>query len=225
MAVYMIRAGVIGPVKIGFGGDVSNRLRSIVPPKPCWTWIMRVFEGARTEEAALHRRFAACREQGEWFTFDPDMMGDVGLRELAVPRVKRNGYRLERPDSARRIRDFFHQDILGLVGGSERIAESVGVATGSVMSLRNIQAEFYSAAVVLARQAGRHDITLRTFEAIDEAFAREIEATKQEVAAKEAAKVPKFDPLVPARTWLAENGVAPIAPLPEVPWHLRKSAA
>jgi hypothetical protein len=77
MAVYMIRAGVDGPVKIGFAVDPTRRVDGLQTGQPEKLTIIRVMEGCRKFEAALHRHFAHLRTRGEWFTHSDEMLGDL----------------------------------------------------------------------------------------------------------------------------------------------------
>lgn len=209
-SVYMIRAGVIGPVKIGYTADVAKRLKAITPPKPSWTWIMRTFIGARAEEKFLHQKFASLSLGGEWFNYHSDMLGDLGLMETPPPRVKRNGMRYERPDTAHRTEAFFHQDVLGLIGGPDGLSRALGnIPAGQVMSVREIREEYWPAAVVLVRQAGRGDLTLDIFRALRA-------ATKAAYAEEERLAAAKKKPLPGAleetkalEDWTVHNGVHP----------------
>lgn len=84
--IYMIRAGDDGPVKIGFTNDVTRRVTKMQTDHYQRLVMMRVFDGGPREEALLHGRFAELRLVGEWFTFSDDMLGDVGLVEIALPK-------------------------------------------------------------------------------------------------------------------------------------------
>lgn len=85
MAVYMIRAGENGPVKIGCSDDVTNRLVKMQADNHERLAILRIFGGGEAEEAALHLRFADQRLHGEWFAFSRLMLGHLGLHELTAP--------------------------------------------------------------------------------------------------------------------------------------------
>lgn len=207
MAVYMIRAGVIGLVKIGFGYDPTSRLRSIQPPTPAWTWIMRLFEGGRPEERALHERFRLHRQTGEWFRFHQDMLGDLGLRELPIPRVKHNGPRCyDWPENAARAEDFFHQDVLGIIGGGSALAAALGEPLGAVIPGRQIASEFWSAAALLARSAGHPEITFRLFQAFREANNAEHAAWEASEKQRTESTVLPLDGLAAAKKLIAERG-------------------
>lgn len=87
MAVYMIRAGDDGPIKIGSARDPIFRMQSLQISHYLTLQIVRLFEGGPTEEYALHKRFGHLWIRGEWFAASPELMGDVGLPELTLSAV------------------------------------------------------------------------------------------------------------------------------------------
>lgn len=87
MPVYLIRAGVSGPVKIGFAEDVRSRLVKMQVDNHENLILIREFIGGREEEDHLHTMFFAKRLRGEWHEYDIRMIGDVGLTEAEVPSV------------------------------------------------------------------------------------------------------------------------------------------
>jgi len=80
--IYMIRAGVHGPVKIGFSDDVVLRMVKMQADNHERLVLLRMFEGGALDEAALHMRFADNHLHGEWFGFTRAMLADVGLVEI-----------------------------------------------------------------------------------------------------------------------------------------------
>lgn len=69
--VYIVQQeGPDGPVKIGHG-DVGSRLRTLQTGNGRELRLLRVLEGGRAEEEALHKRFAMARRRGEWFDPEP----------------------------------------------------------------------------------------------------------------------------------------------------------
>jgi hypothetical protein len=64
--------------KIGIANDVASRLAQLSTGNPYEIKVLAVyfFENAAVVEGALHQRFSANRERGEWF--------DLGKKELAV---------------------------------------------------------------------------------------------------------------------------------------------
>jgi hypothetical protein len=85
MAVYMIRVGADGPVKIGVAAHPQKRLSALQTGHPEALTMLRVMEGDRHFESALHRHFAHLRTRGEWFTHCNQMLGDLDfLRRSAA---------------------------------------------------------------------------------------------------------------------------------------------
>jgi len=83
MAVYIVRLGEDGPVKIGFTREVDYRLKTIQRHLPYELHVLRVLDGTPADEKRLHLRFAGGRLWGEWFNFDPAMHGDLGLPDMS----------------------------------------------------------------------------------------------------------------------------------------------
>lgn len=84
MAVYMIRGGTDGPIKIGHSNNPASRLVSLQIGNWVPLVIYRVFEGDEEEERRLHLLFREFRITGEWYRFDASMAGDVGLFETTI---------------------------------------------------------------------------------------------------------------------------------------------
>lgn len=82
MAVYMIRAGENGPVKIGHSHDPEIRLGQLQISHWETLRIIRIFEGGEIEEQYLHDRFIDLHIRGEWHSFSKAMLGDIGLVEI-----------------------------------------------------------------------------------------------------------------------------------------------
>jgi len=75
VTVYFLRAGDTDMVKIGWtNGLVEHRVAMMQPG--CWETlqIIRAVAGNRAVESWLHKRFAHCRIEREWFRFDADML-------------------------------------------------------------------------------------------------------------------------------------------------------
>lgn len=85
MAVYMIRAGESGPVKIGHSTEPEMRLSQLQVCHWETLRIIRLFEGGEPEEFLLHERFIDLHIRGEWHSFSRAMMGSVGLVEIDSP--------------------------------------------------------------------------------------------------------------------------------------------
>lgn len=74
MAVYFIQAGEDGPVKIGTAEDVAARLSELQTGSPAPLQLLGYVSGGRADEQMLHRRFAALRMRGEWFSPAPELI-------------------------------------------------------------------------------------------------------------------------------------------------------
>jgi hypothetical protein len=80
--VYFIRAGDIGPIKIGMSRNVESRLAKMQTDTPMLLKLLGCIPGGKTEEHNLHLRLSAYRVSGEWFRPDPVVIAAVE-RELA----------------------------------------------------------------------------------------------------------------------------------------------
>lgn len=74
MAVYFIRAGESGPVKIGSADDVAHRIAELQAGNPEPLILLRQIDGGRQTEHFTHRHFKHLRIRGEWFVFDESML-------------------------------------------------------------------------------------------------------------------------------------------------------
>lgn len=72
--IYFVRAGEDGPVKIGVSTNAAKRIDALKTASPIKLSVLRVIEGDRLQEQALHWEFRNLRLQGEWFRFDPRML-------------------------------------------------------------------------------------------------------------------------------------------------------
>lgn len=89
MTVYLIRAGLTGPVKIGHANDVQRRLLNLQVAHYERLHLIRQWEGGAAEEAVLQLRFADLCIRGEWYAFSELMLGDVGLVSSAPKAPKK----------------------------------------------------------------------------------------------------------------------------------------
>jgi len=85
MAVYLMRCGVDGPVKIGFAANPIARMAECQTGNPIQLHLIRTIEGGRSEEAWFHREFRHLHLRGEWFTFDHRMMSCLPAIEQKSP--------------------------------------------------------------------------------------------------------------------------------------------
>jgi hypothetical protein len=98
--VYVIQAGYCGPVKIGTTSSsrLLKRLAQLQTANADRLHVLRTYVGGVGLERELHRRFAASRLAGEWFSFSDEIRALVvdppNFPELVVIRgkvVSRNG--------------------------------------------------------------------------------------------------------------------------------------
>lgn len=210
MAVYMFKAGILGDVKIGHSGGVRQRRSTLQAETPFRLWIMRVFQGARPEEAILHAKFSAQRVKGEWFQYSEDMESDdFGLVELPAPEITRRGAfggpSGGRPTQAFQREFHLHNDVLALAGGLNALARRIGVPPWDVGDEHRIKPEYWPAAVMAARDVGRIDVSLSLLQAFREASNAATRAREAEIKASELRKAANYrshrDKL-----WIQENG-------------------
>lgn len=174
MAVYLIRNGDAGAVKIGHtNGNPLARLRSLQTSMPTKLRLIRVLKGGVAEERALHGRFAALRLEGEWFKFAPEMLdADLGLEDLPIPTAvlpsaapftprfidtpfpTQSVKTANGPDHMPATKQWLalEQELLGLIGGKEAVAQALGIAPWHVTFLED--QDHSQAILVLARQRG-----------------------------------------------------------------------
>lgn len=146
MAVYLIRAGESGPVKIGKADEPKTRVIDLQCAHYEKLHLLRVWEGGEAEEKALHLRFADLRIRGEWFGFSRLMLGDVGLREIA------SYGRASKPAAP----DQPMPDLLLRLGGQTAVARKLGLAENATLhwNRRGIPAKYTAAIIRLAQAEG-----------------------------------------------------------------------
>lgn len=88
MAVYFIRAGEDGPVKIGHSASPKARLWQMQTANHERLFLIGQMPGGVSEERAIHSRFVACRlppikrlngcrETGEWYAASPELLAFI----------------------------------------------------------------------------------------------------------------------------------------------------
>jgi hypothetical protein len=132
MAVYMIRAGANGPVKIGFGTNATRRVDELQTGHAETLTVLRLIDGDRAFESALHRHFAPLRLRGEWFAYADEMLGDLEFlrpssKESLTPAIMGNG----RMDAALR-------HAVTAAGGIASLAQRLGIKAPSIYSWRRV---------------------------------------------------------------------------------------
>lgn len=80
--IYFARCGDL--VKIGYSTNFAQRLETLQVQCPQKIEVLLVIAGSLTEEKALHRRFAASRTTGEWFTLTDDIRTLIDERSKVV---------------------------------------------------------------------------------------------------------------------------------------------
>lgn len=73
--IYFVRRKD-GLVKIGFSARVAARIRHLSREHGPLD-IIHMVDGDRAREKAIHRRFDACREFGEWFRLGPQQIAEI----------------------------------------------------------------------------------------------------------------------------------------------------
>jgi hypothetical protein len=66
-AVYFIKSGDDGLIKIGWTNDVDSRLATLQTGSPEVLSLLALVIGAQADERRLHQKFAHLRVRGEWF--------------------------------------------------------------------------------------------------------------------------------------------------------------
>lgn len=173
MPVYFMQAGPFGDVKIGVAKDPLARMRQLQTSVAHKLRIIRVLEGDRAEEKALHDRFGALRKAGEWFAFSKEMQADLGIPDLPIPKTRRQW---DWPDTAVGRFRTCTCDLFDFIGGDEEFAKALGVAPWFVGKFR-VHVHHLSALVVLARAKGA-DISLSEVLRLQEAAVAEEAAEK-----------------------------------------------
>lgn len=90
MAVYFIRCGKTGPVKIGSAINVKRRLGVLQSGNHEKLTILRQAPGDVPEERWLQRHFKARRIAREWFSFDEQML-TIEIPSLGDPEQRGTG--------------------------------------------------------------------------------------------------------------------------------------
>lgn len=149
MAVYLIRAGENGPVKIGKADEPKLRLIDLQCAHYERLHLLRVWEGGEAEEKALHLRFGDLRIRGEWFGFSRLMLGDVGLREIASYGPHGRTNKPAAPDQPM-------PDLLIRLGGLVAVARKLGLLDNATLhwNRRGIPAKYTAAIIRLAQSEG-----------------------------------------------------------------------
>lgn len=161
MPVYAIQAGGdCGPVKLGHG-DAKNRLIDLQIGNHLTLRIVRIWEGGRAEEEALHTRFEDLWIRGEWYSFSRAIMvGDVGLVEIFGPSVTANF----KPLDAETDDGVYHSWAIERCGGVAALSRllHVDMSTVAKWRTRNIPGRYWHDVVRLAGEGVSIEGLLRT---------------------------------------------------------------
>jgi hypothetical protein len=102
--IYFITARDIGRVKIGYSAKPRVRFQKMQSDSPTRLALERVCDGDEAVEAALHERFAAFRQHGEWFTISAEIASHMATLPAPVierkPREKRARLQGPTPEAA-----------------------------------------------------------------------------------------------------------------------------
>jgi DNA-binding transcriptional regulator YdaS (Cro superfamily) len=151
MAIYMVRAGDSGPVKLGFAVDPAHRIAALQTGMPHKLIVLRTMDGSRSFEAALHRHFDHLRVCGEWFTHSNEMLGDL--------EFLRDGSSM--PRSFANDADPIVWRVVEAAGGTAALASILGIRAPSIYAWRQIpplRARAIEAATGIPRCELRPDI-------------------------------------------------------------------
>jgi len=117
MAVYFIRAGSDGPVKIGTAANPTNRMRELQTGSSLPLHLLRVVDGNRETESAYHARFEQHAIHGEWFSYTPEM------DSLVIPY---------RPSESKPEYKKPAEKIIAAFGGLTKTAQALGLPVTTV---------------------------------------------------------------------------------------------
>lgn len=76
-AVYLVRAGCAGPVKIGWAFDIEARVKTLQTGNREPLNLVAFIAGSRVLEIEMHRLFADRALRGEWFDDRDGEISDV----------------------------------------------------------------------------------------------------------------------------------------------------
>ena len=118
--IYFITAREVRRVKIVYSATPQLRFSKVCSDSPVVLKMERVTEGERSDEKALHLRFAAYRVTGEWFNIAPPI--EAYMAALLVPEAKRR----------RAIRDPHVESALIDAVGAKVVAQFFGLTPATL---------------------------------------------------------------------------------------------
>lgn len=92
--IYFVQVSSGGSLKIGWAKDPSKRIKILQTSHPKPLRMLGVVPGTRSDERALHKRFAHARKSGEWFDRSAilnDVMGmilEAGFQTVNVGKSR-----------------------------------------------------------------------------------------------------------------------------------------
>lgn len=95
--IYFITSRELNRVKIGYTrNNLQQRFHTIQAHSPVALELEFCCEGSKAEEFAIHERFAASRERGEWFNISHELDDFMRAQERYVWRHR--GCQWKRPE-------------------------------------------------------------------------------------------------------------------------------
>jgi hypothetical protein len=129
MAVYFIRAGEDGPVKIGSAERPDERLRDLQCGNATELTLMHVVGGWGPAERQIHKHYADRRIRGEWFQFCPSMSDVETFIDLDLGRDGTEEDDMTDPTVTRAIKE---------MGSATKLAAALGITRSAVSQWRKI---------------------------------------------------------------------------------------
>lgn len=205
MAVYFVRQGVTGNVKIGYAADVTKRMSGLQVGQHLRLRLMRLFDGSLADEKNLHARFRHLAISGEWFRFHPDMMDDVGLPEIEMPKLGKYG-KDNWPATPSAYERDLHTELLDIVGGENEFCRRSDCLPWEAVSYGHLSPASFGVLIALLRERGRFDITRKMLSDVHTAARRHSDGLAADRARGEAIRTEGY--------WIKRNpGVAPWWPV------------
>lgn len=106
--VYFARAGLDGPIKIGFSARFKTRIAQLRTSSFHDIVLLATISGSLQTEHELHQRFAAAHIRGEWFHPVPELLAYVAILPPYVGAV-RKPKKIATPPSPRPKREPLHK--------------------------------------------------------------------------------------------------------------------
>lgn len=128
MTVYFVQIGNADRVKIGFSGNLKNRLQSMATVSSEVVTLLGHIEGDKKMESDLHTRFASYRIRGEWFHLSGDLLAYVlSLPPISLPEASGGATNLAKCLAARQRK----YDV-----SSKELSKEVGLSESSLCRIK-----------------------------------------------------------------------------------------